>query len=203
MRSLYKGFIPPLLGVGFEKALVFGIYTNIIKYLKDRKYNETYVNPIAGGISGFGASFIVTPIERIKILLQNRSDNILANCQVKYLFRGLTATFTRETPGFAIYFSVYESLKKKFYYKENITTHGSFIFGGISGAVSWLFIYPQDCVKTCMQSDKYQQYSFSKTVKNIYCEGGFIRFYKGFHFALMRAIPLHAGTFMTMELLKK
>ena len=34
IRSLYKGFFPPLFGVGFEKAIVFGVYTNSYTYLK-------------------------------------------------------------------------------------------------------------------------------------------------------------------------
>ena len=60
--------------------------------------------------------------------------------------------------------------------------------------------------------------SFITVVKDIYKEGGqgikipnlankvcggLKIFYRGFHFALMRAMPLHVGTFATIELLKK
>ena len=31
IRMLYRGLIPPLIGVGFEKAVVFGVYHNTIK----------------------------------------------------------------------------------------------------------------------------------------------------------------------------
>ena len=119
----------------------------------------------------------------------------------------MSATFTRETPGFAIYFNVYESLKKKIYTERNleIPFYSSFMFGGMAGLTSWIFIYPQDCVKTLMQAEnsRISNKSFSETVREIYKKGGFSSFYRGFHFALMRAIPLHAGTFMTMEILKK
>jgi hypothetical protein len=58
----------------------------------------------------------------------------------------LEATFTRETPGFAIYFSIYEFGKNKFYLEKNrdITKMGSLILGAVAGIVSWIFIYPQD-----------------------------------------------------------
>jgi solute carrier family 25 (mitochondrial carnitine/acylcarnitine transporter), member 20/29 len=205
IRSLYKGFAPPLFGVGFEKAIVFGVYTNTYKFLDKYDHNDILKNTGAGALAGLSASLIVTPVERIKILLQTNNKINIQQLNSKYLFRGLNATFTRETPGFAIYFNVYEGLKKHFYTnnKQDIPVHSSFLFGGLSGASAWVFIYPQDCIKTRMQSSVTCQKSFVQVTKEIYREGGLKVFYRGFHFALMRAVPLHAGTFMTMELLKK
>ena len=67
-----------------------------------------------GALSGLTASFIVTPFERIKILFQTNQGNyqfIRQNLNSKFMFQGLSATFYRETPGFAIYFSTYNFLK--------------------------------------------------------------------------------------------
>lgn len=205
IRSLYNGFLPPLFGVGFEKAIVFGVYTNTFSYLQTYNFNDISKNTLAGGLSGLSASLIVTPVERIKILLQTNNKININQLNFRYLFRGLNATFTRETPGFAIYFNVYEGLKKQFYTinNETIPLASSFLFGGTSGLSAWLFIYPQDCIKTRMQSNSSCTKSFTQITKDIYKEGGLKVFYKGFHFALMRAIPLHAGTFMTMELLRR
>ncbi|QKF93583.1 mitochondrial carrier protein [Fadolivirus algeromassiliense] len=204
-RTLYKGFIPPLFGVGFEKAVVFGTYTNTYTYLNNNSVRDMYAIPLSGGLSGLMASFVVTPVERIKILLQTNHKIDYKSINRQYLFRGLSATFTRETPGFAIYFSVYESMKNKFYTNQNkeITKAGSFLFGGLAGAVAWVFIFPQDCIKTRMQANTECKKSFGTVLREIYMEGGLRQFYKGFHFALMRAVPLHAGTFMTMELMRK
>lgn len=204
IRSLYKGFIPPLFGVGFEKAIVFGVYTNAYNYLSQYNYNDVTKNTIGGGLAGLSASLIVAPVERIKILLQTNNKVNISQLNFRYLFRGLNATFTRETPGFAIYFNVYENLKKYCYTNKNevIPVHSSFLFGGIAGATAWVFIYPQDCIKTRMQSTTQCKKSFIQVIKEIYKEGGLKIFYRGFHFALMRAVPLHAGTFMTMEILK-
>ena len=72
------------------------------------------------------------------------------------LFVGLSATFTRETPGFAIYFSNYEYWKKSLYTDHNVQIGpiASFLLGGSSGIMAWIFIYPQDQIKTILQSKK-------------------------------------------------
>ena len=58
-RSLYKGLIPPLFGMGLEKATVFGAYS----YAKSKTDNIF----VAGYCAGLTSSMIVTPIEKIKI----------------------------------------------------------------------------------------------------------------------------------------
>ena len=204
IRSLYKGFIPPLFGVGFEKAIVFGVYTNAYNYLGKYSNHDIFNNIVSGSLAGLSASFVVTPVERIKILLQTNKQ-ISKELSFNYLFRGLSATFTREVPGFAIYFNVYEGLKRHMYTNKNIEIplYSSFLFGAVSGSASWCFIYPQDCIKTRMQANLECNKTFSQVVKEIYKEGGLKIFYRGFHFALMRAVPLHSGTFATIEFLKK
>ena len=66
--NLYKGITPPLIGVGLEKALVFGTY----QLLRKNNYNI----PTSGAISGFIATFIVTPYERLKILKQTSQKSL-------------------------------------------------------------------------------------------------------------------------------
>jgi solute carrier family 25 carnitine/acylcarnitine transporter 20/29 len=193
IKNLYKGVSSPLLGVGLEKALVFGTYN----YLKT---NYDFHPAASGAIAGLMASLVVTPYERIKIL---RQTNSYIKKDVKYLFKGLSATFTREVPGFAIYFFTYESLKVKFF-KDNkqITIGSSFLFGGISGAAAWLFIYPQDRIKTIIQSSA-KNITILNQIKSTYASGGLKQFYSGFSFAIMRAVLLHSGTFSMMEFLNK
>ena len=43
-KNLYRGLFPPLIGVGLEKAVVFGVYESTIKY--------TNSDIISGGLSG-------------------------------------------------------------------------------------------------------------------------------------------------------
>ena len=72
----------------------------------------------------------------------------------------------------------------------------SFSFGAIAGSTAWVFIYPQDRIKTHIQALKERKLGFMDGFKEILQD-------RGFHFALMRAIPLHATAFMTIELCKK
>jgi solute carrier family 25 carnitine/acylcarnitine transporter 20/29 len=193
LNNLYKGILSPLVGVGIEKAIVFGTYN----YLR-----KDYDIPISGAVAGFAAALIVSPYERIKIMKQiDQKINLKMCLSPKFLFKGLSATFTREIPGFAIYFSTYEGLKNHFYTKQNknISIPASFVFGGLSGTMAWIFIYPQDRIKTILQSNN--NISIKNIINNTYKNGGFKQFYNGFTFAVLRAILLHSGTFCTMELL--
>jgi hypothetical protein len=196
--NLYRGITSPLLGVGLEKSLVFGTYN----YCRNNKINI----PISGAISGFIASLIVSPYERIKILRQNQTKFNLSECtNPSFLFKGLSATFTREVPGFAIYFSTYEYLKNKFYTSQNkeIDIVSSFVFGGIAGSNAWIFIYPQDRIKTIIQSNNNSKVNIMNLIKTTYQNGGIRQFYSGFSMAIARAVLLHSGTFCMMEILNK
>ena len=186
LSKLYRGLLPPLIGVGFEKAVVFGTFQNTIKY--------TESNVISGALAGLSASVVVTPFERIKILYQTGQ-----NIHFRSLFQGLSATWSREVPGFAIYFSVYNNLK----YRTpdiKITPIHSFAYGTVAGVCAWSLIYPQDRIKTIIQTSRDKHISFRQGFSDIIKDGGYRGLYKGFSFALMRAVPLHATTFTMMEL---
>jgi solute carrier family 25 carnitine/acylcarnitine transporter 20/29 len=196
ITNLYRGITSPLIGVGIEKAIVFGTYN----YCRNNGLNT----PTSGAISGLSAALIVSPYERIKIMNQTGQSVSFKNIiRPSFLFKGLSATFTREVPGFAIYFSTYEWLKHRFYTSNNseITIASSFLFGGISGSTAWIFIYPQDRIKTVIQSNTSS--SILDIIKNTYSTGGLKQFYSGFSFAVARAILLHSGTFCMMEMVNK
>lgn len=65
-RFLYKGYVPPLFGMGLEKAVVFGTFHNV-KVNLPQSIPEINRIALAGAASGFAASFIVSPYERLKI----------------------------------------------------------------------------------------------------------------------------------------
>jgi hypothetical protein len=195
-KNFYRGVSSPLLGVGLEKAMVFGTYN----YLRN---NLNYNIPLCGAISGFVASTVVAPYERIKILSQTNQKLNKDLFKPSYLYKGFGATFTREVPGFAIYFTTYEYLKNKFYTSQNkdISIPASFVFGGLSGSMAWIFIYPQDRIKTIIQSNVGDKMCIKSIIKKTYEVGGLKHFYQGFSFAIGRAILLHSGTFAMMEIL--
>jgi solute carrier family 25 carnitine/acylcarnitine transporter 20/29 len=210
IRDLYRGVRAPIIGVGLEKAIVFGTYENTKNFLENNNMENKYaIRGSAGGCAGIMAAFAVAPVDRVKILAQTNQTWTRKDLNPKFLFTGLSSTLTREPPGFAIYFMTYHGLKDHFSKLRDINILDHFAFGGISGGVSWLFIYPQDTIKTIIQSTNVNSITDKTklTMKNvgiqIYNKNGVRGFFKGFHLSLMRAVPLHAGTFAMMEFLKK
>lgn len=202
-RSLYRGITAPIIGVGLEKALVFGTYDLVNSKL------DNYA--LSGAFAGLSASFVVTPYERIKILLQTGNNKATTSFTsfvsegqyIRYLFQGLSSTFYREVPGFAIYFSLYNNLKDyTVAVNGKLKTYESFLYGGLAGAISWVFIYPQDRIKTHIQSQSSRNITIRESIKYVLNDGGIRGLYRGFHLALLRAIPLHATAFMVNELCK-
>jgi solute carrier family 25 carnitine/acylcarnitine transporter 20/29 len=194
MGNLYRGVSAPLFGIGFEKLIVFGFYGECKKYgLSDT---------LSGLIGGFASTLIVVPVDRIKILMQNKEKINISLFKPNSLYKGFSITLFRETPGFGIYFTTYNNLTKKFNMEKNLLK--SFLFGSVSGFTSWVFIYPSDLIKTKYQSIKSNgDITISQVIKNIYKNNGLRGFYNGFSYAIMRAIPLHGGVFLGYEYSKK
>lgn len=204
LRDMYRGIGPPLYGVVFEKMVVFGSYS----------YMSSIVGDSGGGIllsglfSGLTCSLVVTPVDRVKINLQSSGSRYKSGYDylrvngLSGLYRGWTSTLTREVPGYGIYFSVYERLRgmvdngRGMWYK-------TFFMGGISGAVSWVFIYPSDVVKSRMQVEGNMDRGVVDCVRGVLKQDGIKGFYRGFHMSLLRAVPLHAGVFMGYEMMNR
>ena len=199
IRDLYKGLSVPLFGIALEKTIVFGTYNTTKNQITKLIDGEIISSTISGFIAGICCTVIVTPVEKIKINLQNSNPIVYTN-----LYKGWTATLTREVPGYSIYFLTYEMIKKYVYTNNNLTMSmfDNFMIGGLCGLSSWVFIYPQDKIKTIIQNA-----SGDKKILNVYREiklnEGFRGFYRGFSLCLMRAIPLHAGVFLGNDIIQK
>lgn len=195
LGNLYRGVSTPIIGIGLEKLIVFGFYSEC----KKLGFNEG----ISGLVGGFASTLIVVPVDRIKIIMQNKETMTKSLFTPRSLYKGFSITLFRETPGFGIYFSTYTKLTENFNQSKNLTK--SFVFGSVSGIVSWIFIYPSDLIKTKFQAVKTTQSTSSiiQVIKNIYKENGIRGYYSGFNLAIGRAIPLHGGVFLGYEYSKK
>lgn len=200
IKNFYRGIIPPLIGTGIEKSIVFGVQKN----LENKKLsNNIHINNfISGFVAGSVCCAIVTPVEKFKIKIQNGNTfmNLLNELiklnfknKVKYLYRGYSATLMRESPGFGIYFTCYNFLKNN---TKSMTPLHGLLYGSLTGIISWSFIYPVDPIKTLQQE---KNISIIKSINNIYSHYGFKGFYRGFSLSLFRAIPLHSGVFLGVE----
>lgn len=185
-KGLYRGIVSPIIGIGFEKMLVFGTFYN----LKQSGYDtNNFINGIAAGSA---SSIIVTPIEKIKIYRQTNTQ--LSQIKLNNIYRGFMATSIRESLGYGIYFSTYEYIKG-----ENDSLIRTFLNGCFAGGFSWFFIYPTDIIKTHVQKEE----TYSQVIKHIYKRYGILGFFRGLNLALLRAVPLHGGVFLGYEFFKK
>ncbi len=193
LNGLYNGITPPLIGMGLEKCIVFGVYG----YGIHRGYSEFS----SGMMAGVACTTIVTPVERIKINMQSGAK--LSNINILNIYKGYLPTLSREVPGFGIYFWTYNKMDKKITVPDNLKPLKTMIIGGLSGAFSWLFIYPQDVVKTRLQSEDLGYKTVRECVRDTYKKYGIGFFYKGVHLALVRAFGLHAGVWLGYDYSKK
>ena len=197
IKSLYKGITAPIIGIGIEKAIVFGTYNLTMNFLEKQKYlqNKSFNQFVSGISAGLSSIVVVTPVEYFKILYQNKSSVKFKSLSLKNLYRGWTATLFREVPGYGIYFYTYNKIISNFD-KNNLSI---FIGGGSAGLASWICIYPADYIKTRMQ---YYQTPFLSTAKNILKKEGLFGMYRGCSLALARAFILHCGVFTAYEYIK-
>jgi solute carrier family 25 carnitine/acylcarnitine transporter 20/29 len=195
MGNLYRGISAPLFGIGFEKLIVFGFYGEC----KKRGLSDG----MSGLIGGFSATLVVVPVDRLKIIMQNKNSITRSIFAPKSLYKGFSITLFRETPGFGIYFTTYNKLTNNFNQDKNLLK--TFSFGALSGLSSWIFIYPSDLIKTRYQAncESTKNAEITKVIKNIYKSDGLLGFYRGFSLAIMRALPLHGGVFLGYEYSKK
>uniref|UniRef100_T1KZI1 Mitochondrial carrier protein n=1 Tax=Tetranychus urticae TaxID=32264 RepID=T1KZI1_TETUR len=127
----------------------------------------------------------------------------LASLQLPFLrglYRGMIPTLLRDAPAFGIYFSSFQYLIDR--NPEETSETKLLLAGGIAGALSWLFIYPFDVIKTKIQTEgvKYD-YSMVKCSKAMYRESslGWKVFFRGFTPTLIRAFPVNAVTFYVVN----
>lgn len=63
----------------------------------------------------------------------------------------------------------------------------------MSGLLSCVFIYPSDVIKSKIQGST--KVTIYLQLLKIFIRIMELRFFRGFHYAMLRAVPLHAGTF--------
>ena len=111
MGNLYRGISAPLFGIGFEKLIVFGFYGEC----KKRGLSDG----MSGLIGGFAATLVVVPVDRLKIIMQNKNLITRSIFTPKSLYKGFSITLFRETPGFGIYFTTYNKLTNNLFVTYN------------------------------------------------------------------------------------
>lgn len=224
-RGLYRGMLTPLLFVTPLFATCFWGYEMGCKLIR-KSSNVPEGVPlslaqisVAGGFSALPTTVLMTPIERVKVLLQTQKIDPITGKRpfsgpvsvvghlyktggMASIYRGTFATLLRDVPGSVAYFGVYEWLKARLNTTPGELNKGAVLFaGGMAGVANWSISIPPDVLKSRLQAAPEGTYKglsdvFFKLVRE---EGPFALF-RGFVPIMARAFPANAATFFGAEL---
>ncbi|KAL3809234.1 hypothetical protein ACHAXA_005282 [Cyclostephanos tholiformis] len=190
--------------------------------------NQDYTKIFAcGAAAGTVQAFVICPMEHVKCRLQvdtarrrggrgggGGSDRVKRHGLFRGLYRGMSVTLWRETPAFGMYFATYDTIKDRV---ENlleekdmdhpIPSHAhawaaSALAGGISGAWTWVIIYPFDVIKTHIQTsplDEHSRKGMWTVGRELVRERGWRYMFRGLGITVCRAFPVNAIIFPTYE----
>jgi Mitochondrial carrier protein len=213
LSGFFSGVKGAMFGQAIIKALAFSANSNTITLLKaselTRDLPSAAILLLASCFAGFITSFVVVPIERVKINMQadptryKHEIDCLRTIIVNEGFgnlmsRGLGATLLREIPSYGLYFWVYGLMSQSTAAQLLPTSIIPLICGALSGMASWLPVYPVDVVKTVLQNGDNKESTWAATRK-IYDEGGIAAFFDGLDAKMLRAGVNHAVTFFVYD----
>ncbi|EGO05187.1 hypothetical protein SERLA73DRAFT_44724 [Serpula lacrymans var. lacrymans S7.3] len=227
VTGLYRGMVPPLLGVTPIFAVSFWAYDASKRLIFSFTPNRTSESlstaelATAGFLSAIPATLVTAPVERAKVLLQVQGQggseqkykgvfdvmkHLYREGGIRSIFRGTGATLARDGPGSAAYFATYEVTKNM------LTTKGSselnlgavIMAGGTAGVAMWAIAIPPDVLKSRLQSAPTGTYSgFLDCARKTIAQDGVAALWKGFGPAMTRAFPANAATFLGVEASRK
>uniref|UniRef100_H0W9R4 Mitochondrial basic amino acids transporter n=1 Tax=Cavia porcellus TaxID=10141 RepID=H0W9R4_CAVPO len=212
--GLYKGLGPPLMGLTFINALVFGVQGNALRALgRDSPWNQF----VAGAAAGAIQCVICCPMELAKTRLQLQGAGAAREYRgalhclaqiyrlegLRGVNRGMVSTLLRETPSFGVYFLAYDVLTRGLCEPgARLLVPKLLLAGGAAGMLSWLSIYPMDVVKSRLQADGVrgiQRYrGIVDCARQSFEAEGWRVFTRGLASTLLRAFPVNAATFATV-----
>lgn len=118
------------------------------------------------------------------------------------LFQGFTPHLCRNIPGGALHLGTFEALRSYFAKtlaipKAQLRVEHNLAAGGMGGLLFWSVCFPIDVIKSAFQTDEIHREkrvntSINGTVRRLYAEGGWRRFYRGFSPCLLRSVPANA-----------
>ncbi|KAJ7071177.1 carnitine/acyl carnitine carrier [Mycena amicta] len=225
ITGMYRGMVPPLLGVTPIFAISFWAYDAskklILAATPNRTSNVLSVPELAaaGFLSAVPTTLVTAPVERAKVLLQVQGQggseqkykgvfdvmkHLYREGGIKSIFRGSVATLARDGPGSAAYFAAYEVTKKA------LTPAGSspselnlgaiIVAGGTAGVAMWALAIPPDVLKSRLQSAPTGTYTgLMDCARKTIAQDGVRALWKGFGPAMGRAFPANAATFLGVE----
>jgi hypothetical protein len=222
-RGFFKGMSSPLCSVPFVNAIVFTAYAHANTLFEIE--NAFWKGIVSGSYAGLVNTVVVTPVELVKIKMQIQSNDpslghgkayssafdcvrhVVRDEGVRGLFKGTVVTIYREIPGYAMQFASFEATKSffhSFFELEELSKVHVFCAGVVGGFNCWFWSYPQDVVKTKIQSVKRivntWDGGFWQISRSIWRTQGWMGFWRGFSACFLRATIPNGFGFLTNDM---
>ncbi|KAL7467961.1 hypothetical protein ACHAXS_012475 [Conticribra weissflogii] len=177
VSGFFNGVRTTVLGQACIKSLAFSSNTFALDMISHDQTPSLKSQVMAACFSGFVVSFLVVPLERIKVESQARNKRIsrhddenklvsvnmneikLALAIVEqegllgFFLCGIGLTLAREIPSYVIDFVTYRVLMNSLIACEVIGPCTSLVCGAIAGCMCWVSVYPIDFIKTFVQKE--------------------------------------------------
>jgi solute carrier family 25 carnitine/acylcarnitine transporter 20/29 len=191
MFKFYRGSSIAYITISLERSLQFYYLEKIQK-----KYNpflSGFIVSVLSSIYNLPMQYLTTNIALIK-----KTDNIsvnkfIKNTSIKSMYKGYFIETPKNILASTIFLGSYMKLRSM---SENKTLYP--FFGGLSGIMVWLLIYPLDTIKTELQTT--MNINIKNTISERYKKYGIKSFYKGITPVLIRTFP---SAFMGMYVYEK
>uniref|UniRef100_A0A914I1N9 Mitochondrial carrier protein n=1 Tax=Globodera rostochiensis TaxID=31243 RepID=A0A914I1N9_GLORO len=219
LRALYKGLGPNLVGVAPSKAVYFGCYSCMKRFLNEHpewiQSNSHSVHMLSAGSAALVTATAINPIWLVKTRLQlspvemrafecarriRRAEGILA------FWRGVTGSYIGITETM-LQFMIYEHLREKiqdpqvtFIGKQDGQNFWQFMLaGGTAKLVAGFTCYPHEVIRTRLREEGSSQ-RLRDILLHIVRVEGWRTFWRGVLVQLIRSVPNTAFTIGTYEL---
>ena len=129
---------------------------------------------------------------------------ITRNEGVRGLYKGITASWLRESIYSSLRLGLYEPFKVLLGAPDpkNTPFWKKFLAGGMSGFIGSALANPTDLLKVRMQAWQYEPHSLRWHIHEVYTHHGILGFYRGLNATIIRAILLNATKLATYDHIK-
>ncbi|EQC33941.1 hypothetical protein SDRG_08622 [Saprolegnia diclina VS20] len=214
LRGLYRGFFPPFFSQAVYKSVIFTTQSKVRQLLA-----ATVAEPspllstiVSGAIAGGINATLVAPVELVRNRLQVQGASasqqytgtfdviakVVKREGVLALWKGLSATITRDALGVGLYFVGFDVAKSHLPSDWHPTTR-VLIAGALGGISFWAIALPFDTIKTVIQVNPHTTKGMLATGVDLVRRDGLGRVFYGWQAAFSRGIPGAAITFYAYD----
>ncbi|ELR14052.1 carrier superfamily protein [Acanthamoeba castellanii str. Neff] len=184
-----------LLLCGMFAGSVNTVVAAPIELVRNRLMTQYHAKAASGAAD---ATFYTGPIDCCKKIVQQHG--------LRGLWRGVGPTLLRDGPGVGAWYASFEFVKRLLIPEGKTAKDLGFsrlLLAGAAGGVGyWVTAFPQDTIKSVMQTDKAGKYrNMAHCAQELFREGGVPRFYRGFLMGITRGVPGAAATFATYSII--